>query len=141
MRASLTRTVSFHATHRLYRADWTPEQNRERFGWTADAPGHAHDYRCAVTVSGEPDAGTGMLLDLAQLDAVLDDVVVAPFEGKHINLDIPEFGPGRLLSTCEGLAAYFYGKLEGRIPAGLTLDRVRVAEDDTLHAEVRRGPG
>lgn len=131
----LTRTVGFHATHRFYRPDWSAETNRARFGWTTDEPGHAHEYTCAVTVTGPPDPATGLLLDLAALDRMLAEVVVAPLDGKHINLDIPEFAYGRLLPTCEALAAYLYARIAPRLPAGASLTRVRVAEDATLHAE------
>ena len=50
MPVTLTRTVVFRATHRLYRSDWSEARNRDAFGPLSEPPGHAHDYRCAVTV-------------------------------------------------------------------------------------------
>lgn len=135
MRVSLTRTVGFHALHRLYKPDWTAEQNRARFGWTADEPGHAHDYSCAVTVSGPPDPETGMLIDLPALDRLLAELVVTPLDGKHLNLDVAEFADGKLLPTCEALAAYLFARIGPQLPDSVELTRVRVAEDATLHAE------
>jgi len=131
----LTRTVGFHAIHRYYRPEWTAEQNRARFGWTSDAPGHPHDYTCAVTVSGVPDADTGMIIDLPALDRLLAERVVVPLDGKHINLDIPEFAYGRALPSCEALAQYLFARIGPGLPPGVTLVRVRVAEDLTLHAD------
>ena len=131
----LTRTVGLRATHRYWKPEWSAEENRARFGWTADEPGHPHDYRCAVTVSGPLDAGTGMILDLPELDRLLAEQVVTPLDGKHINLDIPEFAYGRTLPTCEALAQYFFARVVAGLPPGVTLVRVRIAEDATLHAD------
>jgi 6-pyruvoyltetrahydropterin/6-carboxytetrahydropterin synthase len=138
MRSSLTRTVGFHALHRIYKPEWSAERNRAAFGWTAEEPGHAHDYSCSVTVTGAPDPVTGMIADLAALDRILAEVVIDPFDGKHINRDIPEFASGRILPTCEALARYFFERISPRLPAGLALEKVRVAEDATLHAECGR---
>ncbi|HEU5217955.1 MAG TPA: 6-carboxytetrahydropterin synthase [Gemmatimonadales bacterium] len=138
MPASLTRTVGFRATHRFYKPEWSDELNRSRFGWTTDAPGHAHDYTCAVTVSGLPDAETGLIVDLAALDRVLADVVVTPLHDKHINLDVPEFAYGKRLPSCEALAQYLFERIAAGLPPGAALVRVRVAEDATLHAEYSR---
>ena len=135
MPVSLTRTVGFRAAHRFFRPDWSADTNRARFGWTTDEPGHPHEYTCAVTVTGRPEPATGLLLDLAALDRVLAETVVAPLDGKHINLDVPEFAYGRLLPTCEALAEYLFTRIALRLEAGIRLVRVRVAEDATLHAE------
>jgi 6-pyruvoyltetrahydropterin/6-carboxytetrahydropterin synthase len=134
MAASLTRTVGFHALHRYYRPEWTESRNREVFGSLADAPGHGHDYHCAVTVSG-PLTDWGMILDLGLLDRILADEVVAPFGGKHLNLDVPAFGYGRTLPTCEAIAAYVYARIAPRLPDGLVLERVRIMEDPTLYGD------
>jgi len=134
MAIELTRTVGFRAVHRLYRADWSPERNREAFGPLSDPPGHPHDYRCAVTVTGPLDPAMGMVVDLVELDGILRDEIVTPFEGRNLNQGVAEFAAGTL-PTCESLAALVYRRVAGRLPAGVTLVRVRVAEDATLHAD------
>ncbi len=133
MSLTLTRTVAFHALHRLYRPEWSPERNREAFGPLSEEPPHSHDYRCAVTVSGGPGAPPDLLVDLAQLDAILRDEVVAPLHGRYLNRDVPAFA--RTLPTCEAMAAHFYARIAARLPAGVRLERVRVSEDPTLHAD------
>ena len=131
----LTRTVGFHATHRYYRPEWSAEMNRARFGRTSEEPGHPHDYTCAVTVSGTPDPETGMIIDLPVLDRLLAEHVVAPLDGRHLNLAVAEFAYGRSLPTCEALAQYLFARIASRLPEGVNLLRVRVAEDATLHAD------
>ncbi|HEV8355893.1 MAG TPA: 6-carboxytetrahydropterin synthase [Gemmatimonadales bacterium] len=141
MRSSLTRTVAFRASHRFFKPGWSEPENRARFGWTADAPGHSHDYTCAVTVSGSLDPETDMILDLPLLDRILADEVAGPLNGKHLNEAVPEFAYGRALPTCEALARYLFGRIAARLPEGVTLDLVRVAEDATLHADCERDEG
>ena len=134
MAVELTRTVGFRAVHRLYRPDWSPERNREAFGPLSEPPGHPHDYTCAVTVSGPLDRAMGMVMDLVQLDRILRDEIVTPLEGRNLNQDVAEFAAG-ILPTCESLAVLVYRRVAPRLPAGVTLARVRVAEDATLHAD------
>ena len=130
---TLTRTVGFHALHRLYLPEWSPEQNRDAFGPLSEEPPHGHDYRCAVTVSAAPDAPPDLLVDLARLDEILADEVVTPLDGRYLNRDVPAFA--RTLPTCEALAAHCYQRIAARLPRGVRLERVRVSEDPTLHAD------
>jgi 6-pyruvoyltetrahydropterin/6-carboxytetrahydropterin synthase len=135
MAISLTRVVEFRAVHRLHRSDWTEEKNREAFGPLAEPPGHPHDYRCAVTVSGAADPPMAMVLDLPLLDRILADEVVEAFHRKNINRDVPGFADGRTIPTCEAIAAYVFARVVDRLPAGVTLERVRISEDPTLYAD------
>jgi Xaa-Pro aminopeptidase len=60
----LTRQAGFSAGHRYFLPDLSEEENRRLFGACANRNGHGHDYRCEVTVGGETDAETGMVLNL-----------------------------------------------------------------------------
>lgn len=120
--------------HRYYRPDWSEARNREAFGSLADPPGHGHDYQCAVTVGGSLNR-SGMLVDLALIDRILEEEVLLPFAGKHLNLDVPVFAYGRTLPTCEAIAEYVFGRIVARLPKGAALERVRIAEDPTLYAD------
>ncbi|HEX5004507.1 MAG TPA: 6-carboxytetrahydropterin synthase [Gemmatimonadales bacterium] len=135
MAISLTRTTGFHAWHRYWRPDWTAEENRAAFGALADPPGHDHHYRCAVTVAGPMDPAMGSVIDLPLLDRILHDEVVIPLDGVHIDQALAEFAPGRTLPTCEALAGWLFSRIAVRLPPAVRLVRVRVAEDDTLHAD------
>lgn len=134
--AHLTRVVRFSASHRYYVPDWSDAENRRRFGDAAAPDGHRHDYRCEVTVRGVIDEVTGMVMDLPELDAILQDEVVARFHDRHVNSAAPEFAPGAALPTTENLAAYVARCVAARLPAGVDLHRVRVREDDSLWSEV-----
>lgn len=135
MPISLTRTVAFTATHRYFRPDWTAEQNERAFGSLGAEPGHSHEFRCSVTVSGPFDPAVGMIMDLADLDRILAEEVVMPFHLRHLNHDVPEFAYGKTLPTCEAIADLVFRRVAPRLPATVTLERVRVAEDPTLYAD------
>lgn len=134
MGVSLTRTVTFHARHRYRVPTWSEAENQARFGWTGAAPGHSHAYQCAVTVTGPLDPVLHAVMDLGALDRILDEEVLT-LDGCHLNETLPAFAYGEALPTCEALAAYFFRRIRPRLPAGVELERVRVAEDATLHAD------
>lgn len=131
--AYLTRIVAFTATHRIARADWTPEQNRAAFARAA--LDHAHEYQCRVTVKGSLDAARGGVVNLEQLDAVLAREIRQRFDGRHINDDFPEFAPGGRLATGEALSVYLWERLAGALPPGVTLHRIRIQEGPHLYSE------
>ncbi|MDZ4864361.1 MAG: 6-carboxytetrahydropterin synthase [Gemmatimonadota bacterium] len=133
MPTSLTRVTGFRARHHLWMPAWSAEENRAAFGALSEP--HPHDYRCSITVSGPMDPDSGMICDLAELDQILDEEIRLPFEGRHINLDHPAFATGRPIPTCEALARYLFGRVAHRLPDGVRLDRLQVAEDATLSAE------
>jgi 6-pyruvoyltetrahydropterin/6-carboxytetrahydropterin synthase len=133
MRISLTRTIRFRATHRLGKPSWSDAENRARFGTAADE--HGHHYACAVTVTGPVDPATDTVVDLPTLDRVLHREVSGRLEGKALHRELPEFAAGRSQSTCEALARDLFARIAAGLPPGVALERVQVAEDDTLHAE------
>jgi len=118
---SLTRAIAIYATHQF------PE------GGPAES--HGHLYRIEVTVSATIGAGQRTVIDLATLDDILTRDVAEPIGGRHLNDAIPEFASGAQLPTCEAFAAWCWRTIAPRLPAGTTLERVRVAEDATLWAD------
>jgi len=132
--AQLSRRVEFAAAHRYRRPEWTDERNRAVFGASANPNFHGHDYSCTVTVRGPIDETTGMIVDLGVLDRILFDEVTSRFDHRNLNLDVPEFADGRLVPTGENLARFIFERVQPRLPGGVELVRVDLAEDDTLSA-------
>ncbi|HEY2896327.1 MAG TPA: 6-carboxytetrahydropterin synthase [Gemmatimonadaceae bacterium] len=130
---ALTRRVSFTATHRYWRSDWSDLRNEQHFGG-ATMP-HAHDYACDVTLRGPIDADTGMLIDLGTLDKTLDREVLARFHDKRISVQVPEFADGKLIPTCENLARFIFERLASSFSGSVRLASVIVREDETISAE------
>jgi 6-pyruvoyltetrahydropterin/6-carboxytetrahydropterin synthase len=133
--AYLTRAVQFSAAHRYFRPAWSEERNREAFGKCAAPNGHGHTYQCLVTVRGPVDPQTGMSADLGTLDRILAEEVVARFDHRHLNLDLPEYAFGRTVPTGEELCLDIWRRVAARLPAPCTLATVRVQEEPALYAE------
>ena len=131
--AQLTRVVGFDAAHRYFKPAWSAAQNAAAFGACANE--HRHEYRCFVTVSGPVSPETQMVIDLGAFDRILQDEIVARFDRRHINLDVPEFAYGKAVPTGEALAMYIWERVAGRLPRGVSLTRVRVQEDPDLYAD------
>lgn len=133
-RASLTRALTFSAGHRYHRPEWSEDENRARFGKCAAGPGHGHNYRVEVRVEGEVDPATGMVVDLAELDQLLEEEVVEPMDHAFLN-DLPDFRGDREIPTTENIARVIWDRLRPRLPGGCRLSRVRVREERDLWAE------
>lgn len=123
-RMLLTRSYEFAASHRLDSPHLTESENIELFGKCNNAAGHGHNYVLEVTVAGEPDQRTGMILNLDDLDRLVLEHVVDRYDHKNLNVDIPEF-QGRV-TTSEVVAIEIFERLRDKLPA--TLHRVRLHE-------------
>ena len=136
--ARLARAVHFAAGHRYHRPEWTPERNEEVFGRCARAPGHGHNYRCEVTVEGEVDPETGMVVDLGLLDRLLARRVVEPMDHAFLN-EVEDFRGERRIPTTENLCRVVWDRIAPALPEGVRLVRVRVHEDRDLWSEYEGG--
>jgi 6-pyruvoyltetrahydropterin/6-carboxytetrahydropterin synthase len=87
----LTRKYHFSAAHRLHSNELSEEENLSLFGKCNNPHGHGHNYYLEVTVSGQPDPTTGMIINLSDLDRTVENIVLKKFDHKHLNLDTQEF--------------------------------------------------
>ena len=107
------------------------------FGLCARPNYHGHNYTCSVTVEGPVDPVTGMVVDLAVLDRVLEAEIVSRFDHRNINLEVPEFAEGRLVPTGENLATFILERVQSALGAP-RVRSVQIDEDETLSAVVIR---
>ena len=84
-RAYLSRRYHLSASHRLHVDSFTAEQNRAAYGKCNNPYGHGHNYTIEVTLAGPVDPTTGMVCDLAALDAFAQTNLLTPFD--HMNLN------------------------------------------------------
>jgi 6-pyruvoyltetrahydropterin/6-carboxytetrahydropterin synthase len=132
----LTRAIEFSTSLRYRNPDGSEDENRSRFGRKADH--HGHNYRLEVTLAGEPDPDTGMVIDLKDLQDVLDAEVMARFDHRDLNRDTDFFE--KAPPTPENLARVIVRLLEQALPAGL-LHHVRLYEDPDTYVEIAAGGG
>lgn len=135
MEASLSVKTHFSAAHRLALPDLSYEENTEIYGKCARPNGHGHNYHLEVTVTGEMDQRTGMIVDLGKLHQVVDDYVVEPFDHTFLNKDISHFA--EVVPTAENIAIHICQLLKSPIAElGVQLDKVKLIESPNNSCEV-----
>ena len=135
MEAFLTIRTHFAAAHRLARPELSAEQNDAIYGKCARPHGHGHNYLLDVTVRGGIDPRTGMVCDLAALQALVDDLVVEPFDHTFLNKDVEHFSS--TVPTAENIALHIADLLQSPIAGlGASLHKVRLQESPNNAAEV-----
>lgn len=92
---------------------------------------HGHNYRVRVRLEASELDELGMVLDFADLKAILREVL-EPFDHRTIN-DIPPFDQRN--TTAELLAEHVFTEVARRLPAPrVRLRRVEVSESDSASA-------
>ena len=117
--------------------EWDEAKNRAVFGACYNPPAHGHNYLLEVTVSGEVDPKTGMVINLFDLKQVLL-AVIEEFDHMNFNLDLPYFKDR--IPTSENIARVLWTKLAAQSDIG-TLDTIRLYEDEDLYAEITAAGG
>ncbi|XP_042198383.1 6-pyruvoyl tetrahydrobiopterin synthase isoform X1 [Callorhinchus milii] len=125
--ALLTRVERFSACHRLHSDSLSAEENERIFGKCNNPNGHGHNYKVEVTVRGEVNPKTGMVINLTDLKQHLQDAIMKPLDHKNLDKDVPYFA--NVVSTTENIAVYIWDRLQQCLPVGL-LYEVKVHETD-----------
>nr|XP_006111334.1 6-pyruvoyl tetrahydrobiopterin synthase-like [Pelodiscus sinensis] len=103
------------------------EENLKLFGKCNNPNGHGHNYKVVVTVRGEIDPTSGMVINLTDLKAYMQEAIMEPLDHKNLDKDVPYFAD--VVSTTENVAVYIWENLQKRLPAG-ALYKVKVYETD-----------
>lgn len=130
----VTRVYRFAASHRLHSASLSSEQNVNLYGKCNNPHGHGHDYAIHISVRGEPDAQTGRLVNLGDLDRYVEDRLLRLYDHADLNADVPGFEG---VPTTENLALDSEKRLLSGWPfPGARLDRVFIQETDRNSVEL-----
>ncbi len=98
--AHLSRRYRFSASHRLHIKSLDEQRNRDLFGKCNNPFGHGHNYFVQITLAGPVDAGTGMVVNLADLDRFAAHEVLDSFDSANLN-EHPDFA--RAVPSTENL--------------------------------------
>ena len=123
----LTRRVTFSAAHRLWSEQLSEADNYDTYAKCANPNGHGHNYIMEVTVRGEPDTRTGMVLNLTDMKRIINEQVVDQVDHRHLNYDVPWLEG--IVPTAEMLAIKFWERLERGFPPDM-LYEVRLHETE-----------
>lgn len=130
----LTRRERFCAAHRMFRQDWSDEENNRVFGRCANPNWHGHNYILWVTVKGNLSEEHGFVMNINSLKKIILENIINKIDHKNINLDV-DFMKGRIATT-ENLTVAIWNELKPRIEKeGAILHRVRIAETENNSVE------
>jgi 6-pyruvoyltetrahydropterin/6-carboxytetrahydropterin synthase len=120
------RRYMLSASHRLHAEALSDEANRLTYGKCNNPHGHGHNYVIEVLVSGPVDSETGMVINMATLDEVVQTYVLERFDHTNLSYD-PLFV--NQVPTTENLCRQVFGLLKKALPT-CELDYVRVEETE-----------
>ena len=123
----VTRRFYFSASHKYYREDWTESENKRVFGKCVNY--HGHNYVLDVTVEGNVDPETGMVINLTELKKIVNQVL-EEFDHKNLNEDLPYFK--KKIPTTENIAIVLWELIRDRLPNTVMLSEIRLYETDDL---------
>jgi 6-pyruvoyltetrahydropterin/6-carboxytetrahydropterin synthase len=134
MKAYFTRAYTLSASHRLHSDTLSAADNRTTYGKCNNPYGHGHNYRIEVTIGGPIDPATGMVINMATLDLVVQKQILARFDHMNLNLD-PLFGDR--VPTTENLTIAVFDLLSEAFEPAI-LEKVRIEETENNFFEYSR---
>lgn len=134
----LTRRERFSAAHRMFRKDWSEEENFRAFGKCSNPNWHGHNYELFVTVKGNLNNDKGFVMNLTELKQILLDNIISKIDHKNINLEV-DFMKDKIATT-ENLVVAIWNELYPHLKdRGVELHCVKIAETENNFVEYYGG--
>lgn len=134
----LTRKVTFSSGHRFWKSSLSEQLNKKLFGGWASPFNHGHNFVLSVSVEGNVNEATGMVINIKDIDEMLKMRVVNLFAQKSINDEIEWF---KNTTPClENLMPYIAGLIEEHI-LGAFLVQLKLEETPLFYGEWNRMDG
>jgi 6-pyruvoyltetrahydropterin/6-carboxytetrahydropterin synthase len=121
---ALGRRYCFAASHRLHSQALSNDENWRVYGKCNNPYGHGHNYVVEISVSGNVDPATGMIVNLSDLDGFVEREVIEAFDHKSLNEDVASFRDR--VPTTENICIEIFDRLK-HFPLA-KVERVRVEE-------------
>jgi len=130
----ITRRERFSAAHRMFREDWSDEENLRVFGKCSSPNWHGHNYILWVTVKGNVSEEHGFVININILKNLILEKVINKIDHKNINLDV-DFMKGKIATT-ENIAIAIWNELKPHIEKeGAILHRIKIEETENNSIE------
>lgn len=130
----ITRRERFNAAHRLFRPDWSDEENLKIFGKCSNPNWHGHNYTLFITVKGKVNPETGFVINLKELSRIIKFKVIDKIDHKNLNIEVG-FMKGIIVST-ENMAIAIWDELFEEIQKlGGELHCVKLVETENNYVE------
>ena len=122
MKVTVSRKAHFNAAHRLHIENWSDKKNTKIFGKCSNPNYHGHNYELIVSLTGEIDPVTGMVIDLKDLKDIIKKHVEDPLDHKNLNLDVEYFKS--VMPSAENICIYIWEILRKQIDLDKKLEVV-----------------
>ena len=121
---TMTRRVSFACAMANWIFAASDEENRLRLGPRASAEPFGASFVLDVSVRGEIDGRTGILVNIKDIDQIVRERIVRRLDGRYLNQAVPEFA-GRAVTPAT-IALFAEQALDGHMPACAALSGIRL---------------
>lgn len=130
----ITRRERFSAAHKLFREDWSDEQNDEVFGKCANPNWHGHNYQLFVTVKSTVDPETGFVMNLKILGDIIQEKIISQTDHKNLNLDTLFLKD--VMTSTENICIAIWDELKEEIKKhGADLHSIKLQETENNYVE------
>jgi 6-pyruvoyltetrahydropterin/6-carboxytetrahydropterin synthase len=130
----ITRRERFSAAHRMYRKEWSDEENLRIFGKCSNPNWHGHNYVLYVTVKGSPSEKLGFFINISSLKKIIQEKVIEKIDHKNLNVEV-DFMKGKVATT-ENLAIAIWNELKPEVEKeGALLHRIKISETENNSIE------
>jgi len=128
----LTRRERFNAAHRLYNKEWSNQKNFEVFGKCANPNYHGHNFELFVTVKGNPNKETGIIINAKELSKIIKEHITDNLDHKNFNIDV-EMLEGQIPSI-ENIVIAIWNVLAPKLE-GCQLHSIKLVETENIYVE------
>ena len=105
----IIRREHFSAAHRLFLPEYTDEANFNVFGKCSNPNWHGHNYILYVTIKGNPDPNTGLVIHLRHVSKLIEEKILKKIDHKNLNVEV-EFLKGKV-PTSENVAIGIWNEI------------------------------
>ncbi len=120
----LKRRETFSASHRLYNPELSDEENDRIY--TKCARNHGHNYVLYVSITGEINPDTEMIIEYEEMKQAIHSVLDR-VDHRYLN-DLPEFS--KKSTTVENFAQIIWHWLEKEFPENITIEEIELQETE-----------
>jgi 6-pyruvoyltetrahydropterin/6-carboxytetrahydropterin synthase len=130
----ITRRETFSAAHRMYKEEWSDEENFRVFGKCSNPSWHGHNYILHVTVKGIPLEELGLFINISSLKKIIQEKIIEKIDHKNLNLEV-DFMKGKVATT-ENLAIAIWNELRPEVEKeGAILHCIKLSETENNSIE------
>ncbi len=108
----ITRKEIFSTAHKLYTEELSPEENWQLYNKCSNC--HGHNYTISVTIKGEVDPVTGMVMNLNELKDIMMKNAIDKVDHKYLNEDVEIFK--EIIPTAENIVWVIWQWLKPHLP-------------------------